>query len=475
MTHVTRIALLLALYLALALLPLALAAAQGLPRRPWLDELSSGLAMAGFAVLLLEFALSGRYQRLSARVGMDLTMRFHQLMALAALGFLLLHPFLYAPAFSARPGYGAGTATRVLLTPAATVSGMLAWLLLALLVAFAWFRTQLRWSYEAWRLSHGLGALAIAVLGVHHTLDTGRYAQDPWLRGVWLAAGVAALVSLALVYVVKPLVQSRRRWRVAVVAPEAERIWRVVLEPVTARDFHFAAGQFVWLKLHRALGRITEHPFSIASAPGQLPRLQFLVKEAGDFTGAFGRLAPGTAAYVDGPYGDLTLAGRSGAGIMLIAGGVGIAPILGLARDLAATHDPRPLKILYADRTAAQLAARAELEALARAPGRELILVLDEPPADWSGLRGRLDTAKLRECLPRAGAAEWLYFVCGPPLMIDAVELSLAELGVPLSQIASERFVYGTGIATPRERLTRLVIAGAVAVQLAAVAAFVLR
>jgi predicted ferric reductase len=469
------IALLLALYLALALLPLALAAAQGLPRRPWLDELSSGLAMAGFAVLLLEFALSGRYRRLSARVGMDSTMRFHQLMALAALAFLLFHPFLYAPAFSERPAYGAGTAMRVLLTPAATVSGMLAWMLLVMLAAFAWFRTQLRWSYEAWRLSHGLAALAIAVLGAHHALDTGRYAQDPWLRGLWLAASALALVSLALVYLVKPLAQSRRRWRVAIVAPEAERIWRVVLEPDTARDFRFAAGQFVWLKLHRALGRITEHPFSIASAPGRLPRLQFLVKEAGDFTRDIGRVAPGTAAYVDGPYGNFVLEGREGKGIMLIAGGVGIAPILGLARDLAATHDPRPLKIVYADRSAAQLAARAELEVIARAPGHELHLVLDEPPAGWSGLRGRLDTANLRACLPRGDAAGWLYFVCGPPAMIDAVEMSLAELGVPLEKIASERFVYDSGIATPRERLTRAVIGGVVAAQLAAVLVFVLR
>ncbi len=475
MTPAVRIALLPALYVALALLPLVLAAAQGLPRRPWLDELSSGLAMTGFAVLLLEFALSGRYQRLSARVGMDSTMRFHQLMALAALAFLLFHPFLYAPAFSVRPGAGTSSATRVLLTPAATVSGMLAWLLLAMLVAFAWFRTQLGWSYELWRLSHGLGALAIAVLGTHHTLDTGRYAQDPWLRGVWLAAVAGALVSLALVYVAKPLLQSRRRWRVAVVAPEAERIWRLVLEPDTAREFRFAAGQFVWLKLHRALGRITEHPFSIASAPGQLPRLQFLVKEAGDFTRDIGRIVPGTTAYVDGPYGDLTLAGRDGAGIVLIAGGVGIAPLLGLARDLAATHDPRPLKIVYADRTAAQLAARAELEQIARTPGRELHLVLEHPPADWTGLRGRVDTANLKACLPRSGAADWRYFVCGPPGMIDAVETSLAELGVPLERIASERFVYGGGTATPRERRTRALIAAVVAAQLAAVLAFIAR
>jgi len=101
--------------------------------------------------------------------------------------------------------------------------------------------------------------------------------------------------------------------------------------------------------------------------------------------------------------------------------------------------------------------------------------VLAEPPAGWSGLRGQLDAANLRACLPRDDARAWLYFVCGPPAMIDAVELALARLGVPLRQIVSERFVYDTGIVTPRERLTRGVIAAGVAAQIAAVLAFVLR
>ena len=467
MRNAVAIALLLGLYVALSLAPLALAGLPPPPPRPWLAELSSGFAMAGFAMLLLEFVLSGRYRHITARVGMDLTMRFHQWMALAALAFLLLHPFLYTD-YSQRP---AGTGVR--LTPAATVSGMLAWTLLLVLVVFAWFRRHLPLSYEAWRLTHGMGALLVAALGAHHVLDTGHYAQHAWLRGFWLAASVLAIAALGWAYLLKPLGQSS--WRVVAVAPEAERIWRVVLEPRRTREFAFQAGQFVWLKLHRAFGRITEHPFSIASAPGQLPRLQFLVKEGGDFTDGIGRVAPGTRAYVDGPYGNFTLEGRDGRGIVLIAGGVGIAPCLSLARDLAATHDPRPLTLIYADRTERQLAARSELEALARAPGRTLHLVLAEPPAGWSGLRGQLDAANLRACLPRDDARAWLYFVCGPPGMIDAVELALARLGVPLRQIVSERFVYDTGIVTPRERLTRGVIAAVVAAQIAAVLAFVLR
>ncbi|MDH4094983.1 MAG: ferredoxin reductase family protein [Betaproteobacteria bacterium] len=456
-----RIALLLCIYLALTLLPVLLAAAQDAPRRAWLDELSSGMAMAGFAILLAEFALSGRWRALSRGIGMDLTMRFHQWMALAALGFLIAHPILYTD-YGWRPGPGGSGGAK--LTPAGTVTGALAWLLLVMLVFFAWARRQLPWSYEAWRLSHGLGALLVAALGAHHALDTGHYSQQPWLRAFWLAAAALALLTLVRVYLVKPLLQGR--WRVAAVTSEAERQWRVVLEPADARGFTFAAGQFAWLKLHRALGRITEHPFSIASAPGQLPLLQFLIKEAGDFTGAIGRVPTGSRAYIDGPYGDFTLVGRAGKGVMLIAGGIGIAPLLSLARDLSATSDARPLKIVYADKSEAQLAARGELESIARgAPGRELHLVLG----------AHLDQERLRKLLPPADADQWLYFVCGPPAMIDAVELSLARLGVPLKQIVSERFVYDTGIATPRERLTRAVIGAVVLAQALAVIAFVLR
>ncbi len=112
---------------------------------------------------------------------------------------------------------------------------------------------------------------------------------------------------------------------------------------------------------------------------------------------------------------------------------------------------------------------------LARAPGRELHFIVAEPPADWTGLAGRPDLANLKACMPRSGSQDWLYFVCGPPAMIDAVESSLAELGVPLGQIVSERFVYEGAGVTPRERLTRVVVAGAVAAQLAAVLAFVAR
>lgn len=131
--------------------------------------------------------------------------------------------------------------------------------------------------------------------------------------------------------------------------------------------------------------------------------------------------------------------------------------------------------LVYADCSLEQMVAREELERLANAGNLEVRFILLEPPPDWTGLRGIADEAHLSACLPAEAAAEWLYFVCGPPAMIDAVEQALARRGVPLGQIVSERFRYEGAAPTPRERLTRGTIAGAVAVLLLLVLAFALR
>ena len=85
-------------YLALVLAPLGLAWAQGLaPRGVW-DELASGLGLLATAMILVEFLLLGRFRAVTGRVGSDVVMRSHQLLAR-----------VLAPAFPPGDGrFGAG-------------------------------------------------------------------------------------------------------------------------------------------------------------------------------------------------------------------------------------------------------------------------------------------------------------------------------------------------------------------------------
>lgn len=83
-------------YGVLCLVPLILAAVQGQPLRNIFRELSSGLVMVGYVMMLLQFLLSGRFEWLSGRIGIDRTMRFHQVASWAILAFVVVHPLLYA-------------------------------------------------------------------------------------------------------------------------------------------------------------------------------------------------------------------------------------------------------------------------------------------------------------------------------------------------------------------------------------------
>lgn len=434
------LALLLALYLVVALAPLGIAAALGLPRRPFRDELASALAMVAFAMLLMEFVLSGRFRSVSGRMGIDITMRIHQTIAWTLLAFLLVHPFLYrSPWFSLSAGWpdsGLG------LGGGSALSGGLALLLLVGLIVIAVFRDQAGDRYENWRIVHGFGAVAIALLGAHHTLDAGRYSGHPALAVYWLSLLAVALFSYGYVHIVTPLRQLRAPYRLTANTRVALKTWELTVEPVAGPALDFEAGQFVWLTLGRSPFAVTEHPFTISSAPAERPRVCFTVKEAGDFTGRIGTMPVGARAYLDGPHGNFTLAGRTGAGLAFIAGGVGLAPVMSILRQLRSERDTRPMVLVCGNRVREQILYGAELEAMAKTLDLSVHHLLSEPPPDWSGGRGQPDEATLRRLLDMPGRERWLYFVCGPTPMIDSVERTLGRLGVPLRQIVSEKFKY---------------------------------
>lgn len=421
---------------------MAIAYMQDLPPRAFQDDLSSGLAMTAFAMLLMQFVLIGRFRALSASVGIDVTMRFHQLIARSMTVFLLVHPFLYVSPMKMPLPWDPTRQLTLGLSGAATTTGMLAWLLLAILMAMAMFRDSFEIRYEIWRLSHGIGAALIALLALHHTVDAGRYSAAPVMTWLWISLVAIALGSLLYVYVVTPLLQLRSPYRVVSVNRIALKTWELIIEPCDGDAIDFTPGQFVWLTLGRSPFAITEHPFSISTAPSDRPRIGFVIKEVGDGTRALGDIAPGTRAFVDGPHGNLTLDERRADGIVFIAGGVGIAPILSMLRALRDGKDSRPVKLLYGNRLLEQVVYEREIEEASRRSNVEVHHVIGEPPENWQGTVGQLDESTLARLLDFPGFEQWLYVVCGPGAMIESVESSLERLGVPLRRIVSEKFSY---------------------------------
>ena len=171
--------LLIAVYVACVLAPSIAVALGAAHVRGFYRGLSVYVAVIGLAMLFMQFALSGRFKFLSNYIGIDALMRFHQTAARVALGLLIAHPLLLvAPALWLHPALAARTLSTLLASDALR-TGTTAWLLVILLVSIAIFRDPLPISYEAWRLSHGLGAIAVAGFGLHHVLSLGVSRSDP--------------------------------------------------------------------------------------------------------------------------------------------------------------------------------------------------------------------------------------------------------------------------------------------------------
>jgi predicted ferric reductase len=436
-----RPCMLLTWYSVIVILPLALVTHAGVFQAGMPRAAAIVVGAAALAVLLLQFLSSGRYDLFSGNAGIDRTMRFHQLAGRAVLVLALVHPvpFLMPRSFSdfaALPSQAA-----YLFTAPHLLSGTLALLLLVLLVPMGVLRNRTPIRYEVWRATHAIAALTAAAAAIHHVSSVGAYSAAPGLAAYWWMMVAVAFGTWGYLYVVKPFLLARHPYRIVENREIGARIREVVLRPECGEALEFQAGQFGWVLLDQPPITLLDHPFSFSSAPAQRPELRLLIKSRGDFTGNLHKLAPGARAYIDGPHGNFTLRGRSGETIALIAGGIGIAPIMSLLRQLRAEHDQRPVGLVYGARNTRQLVHAAEVRETAHELDLEFRFFVDEPEPGWGGGVGEITRESVRRAV-RGAPGKCVCFVCGPtPMMLACREHALA-CGVPDEQIVLERFDY---------------------------------
>ncbi len=122
----------------------------------------------------------------------------------------------------------------------------------------------------------------------------------------------------------------------------------------------------------------------------------------------------------------------------LVAGGTGVAPILGMLRGLVARSDPRPTHVFFGANTREELVCWQELLGLAdELPDGRVSGALAQPGPGWDGARGFVTDA-LARALPELTGAR--FYMAGPPAMTDAVLALLKESGVQLDRIHYDSF-----------------------------------
>jgi ferredoxin-NADP reductase len=206
----------------------------------------------------------------------------------------------------------------------------------------------------------------------------------------------------------------------------AEGIFSLKLLPKEGEAIPYTPGQFMLL----TLGNGVKRAYSIASAPGS-DELEFAIKNVGgEFTSNLPKLKEGDEINVEGPLGPLAYDTCNE--YVLIAGGVGITPMLSILRDRDGKGECANATLFYSARTKAGLAYFEELvEIDSRNSNLKSVFTLTrEKPEGWEYETGHIDGEMLRKYL--SDFPKKRYFVCGPLRMVDSFkEILLKELGVP--------------------------------------------
>ncbi len=415
---------------------------------PWLGSaplraLGMMTALLAYGILCLQPVVAGRWAWVERPFGQDALIRFHRMTGITVLALAIAHPLLLAAG-----GRGVG----FLLTLDQRWPLLLGKALFILLLSYglaAMLHEKVGVPFQLWYRAHGWGAPLLIAAAFLHAWFQRIGGTSPELQAALLVLTGIALLSWLRLEVVVPLVHRAKPHDVVSVREVAESVWELVLRPPReSAAVRHLPGQFMFLTLLRGRGLpVEEHPFTISSAPGAGEELAVTVKESGDYTATIGETRPGERAAVWAPFGRFSyLLKPPASDTLMVAGGIGITPILSMLRHMRREGVPRRVLLVYAAKRETDLAYIGELRGIQLSgdpPDLEVVPVLSRPEGGWSGHRGRITRPMLEDLLRRPDGQPCLpedAYICGPPPMMESVEAQLTAMGVPQERIYSERF-----------------------------------
>jgi NAD(P)H-flavin reductase len=188
-------------------------------------------------------------------------------------------------------------------------------------------------------------------------------------------------------------------------------------------------GQFMMLY---AFG-VGEIPVSISGDPGRQATISHTIRAVGNVSQAICKAKPGSSIGVRGPFGSVwPVSEFAGHDILLVAGGIGLAPLRPAIYSLM-SHRNRYERIylLMGARTPDIVLYRREMERW-RKGGVDVRLSVDTAAPGWTGSVGPVTTL-----IPHVEfkASQTAAFIVGPEIMMRFVVQNLVQLGIPLEHL----------------------------------------
>jgi len=203
-------------------------------------------------------------------------------------------------------------------------------------------------------------------------------------------------------------------------------------------ELDYKAGQFFFITLKQGNKELRKH-FSFSSSPTEKDHIEFTKKFTDhEYSLALKAVKVGDWARIDAPYGQFTFEGEYPK-ITLLGGGIGITPFLSICKNATDKALNSKITLFYGCRTENDRAFKEELEELAQKnKSFKIIYIINQPTEKWKGATGNINTELVKQLLP--DYQENMFFTCGPPPMVEAMENLVASLGLPKEKLKRELF-----------------------------------
>jgi predicted ferric reductase len=439
----------LALYFLLPTIPIGLIFSSPLAQlENQLYRLSVVSGALAFVWLVNQLVLSARPKFIEQHFGMDQLYRFHAVMAGVSVILVIVHRQAKLALTGFTPTYALLAAALFILAVLFAAVFMIDSPLRRLVVVRSlvkFSREKLGLGFNRVVLFHNLTVVASILMALHVIATSAALLYLPIRIFYW---GYFALGLGFYLYhkFIRPWWLGRKAYQLESVTPELENIRTLKLIPPTNQQaINYKPGQFAFITiLGGDVGR-EEHPFTISSSPAGSDAITFTIKELGDFTSSLGAVQPGTPVRVDAPYGYFSYRNYPpGRPLGLIAGGIGITPMLSMLRTLRISEPERQVTFLWGVNQPDELFCQEELIAMAAEMPKFIwypVIAFDET---WPGEKGFVDRGKIERLMLNGQGAqkEMDFYVCGPQVMMKLVIGHLRDLGVPAGRIRSEKFAF---------------------------------
>ncbi|MEZ6055666.1 MAG: NADH:ubiquinone reductase (Na(+)-transporting) subunit F [Planctomycetaceae bacterium] len=222
------------------------------------------------------------------------------------------------------------------------------------------------------------------------------------------------------------------------------------------KRFHEDWDKFNVWRYHSKVEETTIRAYSMANWPGEQGIIMLNVRIAsppprgpegtppGKVSSYIFNLKPGDKVTISGPYGEFFIKETQNE-MVYIGGGAGMAPLRShIFQLLKGTNSDRKISYWYGGRSSRELFYIDEFRELEKKhPNFKLNIALSEPlPEDnWTGYKGFIHQVLHDEYLSKHPAPEDIeYYICGPPMMLQAVQKTLDALGVEPENVAFDDF-----------------------------------